>query len=615
MPALVLVTSLAADRGHRRDVGATSACRGLGDAAIAPLAADGRISTVHFDQPDVYLATLSRRNGQPEPIQAWSRDALQVVLEGYIARGVQGPRADHNDAEHAAELYQRDRTAVEGLCGSFVLVIVDQVARTVTLWTDRAGTRPVFMTVIHDLVVVAPELKCFRHLPGADCTLVPGSLAAMALNGALLDEHTYYRGVRLLGPARRVTITPHGVRMDRYWQRTFENAASGRPPSAAQVAEVLCQATQRHLAPFQRPVLALSGGVDSRLLLAAARRSGLDLPAVSWGFDHVDDAGSDCQVAGELARQTGTRHRLLRPDVDALPEHAERIVQLTDGLTGHLGNYVEGEQTAKMLAADFDAVVRGDEVFDGYPPVPSRRSALEHLGVKVGKRLWLLHFLLRSDVRRAVLADYAAQQRMLLGTVPASVPPSEVTDILYPQNRFPRVIASQSPVFRAHLEVVCPLMDNAVVDLFLPCTRAERAEKRYAAECVRTEFPDEFAPPLAARHSRTSWRTRFPRLGRVQRFFVETLLEPLASFDAWFDRTAIRAWLEHALAEGASAPWPTGGSLLTRPMTRAQAYLLRPTFKERVVVNLVALKLWFKLSGARDGVASTTERPARGAGW
>ncbi len=602
MPALVLVASLAADRNlrlkaHRLEAGATGWCRALADAVLVPLATDGRRATVHLDLADLFVASLSRRNGQPEPIRTWSDDRFEVVLEGYLASDVPGPRHDHNDAERVAELLHRGPGASEQLSGSFVLVVVDRVARTVTLWTDRAGTRPSFIAVCGERVVVAPELKCFRGLPGVDDTLVPGSLAAMALNGALLNEHTYYRGVRLLGPARRATITTQGVRVDRYWQRSFQIDAGRRPPTAAEVAQTLCDATRRHLAPFRRPVLALSGGLDSRLLLAAARRSGLHLPAVSWGFDHIDDPGSDCQVAGELARQGSTSHRLLRLDVDALADHAERIVYLTDGLTGHLGNYVEGEQTARTLAAEFDAVVRGDEVFDGYPPVPSRASALEHLGVKVGKRLWWLRFLLKRDVRRAVLDDYAAQCQGLLDTVPAAVSPSDVTDILYPQNRFPRVIASQSPVFRAHLDVVCPLMDSALVDLVLPCTRTQRAEKRYILECVRTEFPAEFALPLAAQHSRTSWRSRFRRLGRVQHYFVETLLEPLASFDAWFDRTAIRAWLEHALAEGPRAPWPTDSARLAKPLARTRAYLLRPTFKERVVANLVALKLWFKLFG------------------
>jgi hypothetical protein len=580
MPALVLVTSLGRNDEH--------VCRTIADVVLAPLMADGRRATVHLDVADHFVASLSRRSGQPELIQTWSDDRFHVVLEGYFA----GETGSAGDAAFVGGLLPRGHAALARLSGSFVLIAIDRLDRTVTVWTDRGGTRPIFISSSDGVAVVAPELKCFRGLPGVDTTLVPGSLAAMSLNGALLNEHTYYRGVQLIGPARRVTITAHqGVRVDRYWQRSFELDAGRRPPTAAEVVQTLCDATRRHLAPFRRPVLALSGGLDSRLILAAARRAGLDLPAVSWGFDHVAEPGSDCQTAAELARRGGTSHRLLRLDVDALPDHAERIVYLTDGLTGHIGNYVEGEQTARTLAGEFDAVVRGDEVFDGYPPVPSRASALEHLGVKVGKRLWWLRFLLRRDVRRVVLDDYAAQCQGLLDTVPAATPPSDVTDILYPQNRFPRVIASQSPVFRAHLDVVCPLMDSAVVDLVLPCTRAQRAEKRHVLACVRAEFPDEFGLPLAVQHSRTSWRTRFRQLGRVQRYFVETLLEPLAAFDLWFDRTAIRAWLEHALAEGARAPWPARRTL----SARARAYLLRPTFKERVVANLVALKLWFKL--------------------
>ncbi len=589
MPAIVLVTSLAA----RAQPPGT--CRALAEAAAAPLHGERAPWTVHIDRDDVFLAALGRRSGQPEPAASWSNDELTVVLEGYIARDTSSPRAVQSDAEHVADLYRQDPAAIERLPGSFVLVVADQHAGAVMLWTDRAATRPCFAALVNDLLIVAPELKCFRELPGVDRTLVPGSLAAMAMNGALMDEHTYYQGVRLIGPARRYSVRRSGIRIERYWQRNFAGREGGQPPSAAEVADSVVQATRRHLAPFRRPVLALSGGLDSRLLLAAARRAELNVVSVTWGFDHVDTPGSDFQVARQLAEQAGIEHRLLRLDVDALPRHAERVVYLTDGLTGHLGNYTEGETTAQALAADFDAVVRGDEMFGDYPPVWSRQLALSQVGINTGKRLWLLRFLLKRDVASAVLRDYARQRRELLDSIHSSVSPTDVTDVVFSRTRFPRVIASQSPVFRTHLEVICPLLDNRVVDLLRFCTAQQREGKRYISACVRAEFPAEFAVPRSAVHSRTSWRQRFPQLGPAQRYLVETLLEPLASFDAWFDRTAIRAWLDDALAEGRRAPWPAGSSAWQRRRAQTGAWLLRPTFKERVVLNLVTLKLWFKL--------------------
>lgn len=586
MSAPILVTSLAAERPP------ACHCRAWAEQAATPLRSAGHTWTVHVDDPTTFLGSTG---GPLSPVQVWSDSDLLVALQGYLATDL-GDQPGRDDARRVAEQYRRGgAAAVEALPGSYVIVLVDHQADAIYVWTDRAATRPAFLANVDGVVVLAPELKCFHALRGLRRVLVPGSLAAMTMNGALIDEHTYYRDVQLLGPARRVEIRRTGVRLARYWQREFTYPRD-ELPAAAEVAERLCDACRRHLARFRRPILALSGGLDSRVLLAALRRSGLRPPAVTWGFDHTAGNTSDFQIARRLAAQSGTDHRLYELDVDALPRHAERVVYLTDGLTGHLGNYTEGERVARELAAEFDAVVRGDELFGDYRVVPSRSAALSEVGLNVGKRLWLLRFLLRRDVADAVLHDYRGQCEQLLSSIPGPpVCPTDLADVLFARTLLPRAIGSQHAVFRAHLDIVSPLLDPSVVDLVRACPPEQRAHKRFVASAARAEFPAEFAISLNTTHSRVSWRQRLPRLGLAQRYLVETLLEPLAAFDAWFDRTAIQAWLAQATAEGRQVAWSARVSRWARGVANLRAFLLRPTFKERVVLNLATLKLWFRI--------------------
>jgi asparagine synthetase B (glutamine-hydrolysing) len=414
----------------------------------------------------------------------------------------------------------------------------------------------------------------------------------MALNGALLDTHTYWRGVQLLGPAQCVTLRDGRCAATRYWHRRFSYADRPAPPTAADFAARVTQALRAHLGRFERPVLALSGGLDSRLLLAAAARADLDLPCITWGFDHVEAADSDVDVALAAARRAGRRTRVREVRVDELPTHAARVVELTDGMCGHLGNFTEGEAVARELGERHDALLRGDEMFGWAARVDSPALALRRVGVNVGKRLRLLRFLLQRDVAREVLADYRAQQDALVGSGAPQRCADDLKDILYWRTRFPRLIASQAAVFRPQLEVVCPLLSGTVLDWTHQLAPAERCDKQRARQCVAEAYPEQFALPLNRVHSRTSWRRRLRELGVTQRFLVETLLDPQPAFDAWFDRTAIRAWLGQATAEGAQQPWPGGVGLLARSRARFVAFLLRPTFKERVVLNLVTLKLW-----------------------
>ncbi|MFH1746277.1 MAG: asparagine synthase-related protein [Planctomycetota bacterium] len=524
-------------------------------------------------------------------IHVWMDERLAVMLEGYLVH--HGECHDSNDARIVAQTYQARGTAgVEELDGSFVIVVVERQRGKVMLWTDRVASRPCFRGAGRGVILVAPELKCFHLLPGLNRKLVPGSLAAMAMNGALMAEHTYYRDVQLIGPARRVTLTNTGVEIKQYWQRTFRSVAM--PPSPTEVADCIGQAVRRHLTRFECPILALSGGLDSRIVLAACQQQGLKPAAITWGYDQIDTPGSDFQVGQAAGRLAGLEPRLRWIDVEQLPDYAERVVLLTDGLTGHLGNYPEGDALGRELAVNHDALIRGDEMFGWAAAVDSPRMALRRVGLNVGKRLRLLSFLLRRDVAEGVLEDYRRQQMELLESSDAQADPNDLKDVLYWRTRFPRLIASQAAVFRPHIEVVCPLLDNRVLELVGRLNPAQRVNKSYIAQCTRQVFQTQFALELNVIHSRTSWRRRLRELGPVPRYLVETLLEPQARFDDWFDRTAIRAWLAAATAEGGHLPWPSGGTWLRRLGARARSLALRPTFKERVLLNLVTLKLWLK---------------------
>ena len=81
----------------------------------------------------------------------------------------------------------------------------------------------------------------------------------MILNASLVDQHTYWRGVSLLGPASRVVVRGGRVEFARYWQRWYQPDESRKEPTAEQVAEAYTDAVARHVSKFSRPVVALSG--------------------------------------------------------------------------------------------------------------------------------------------------------------------------------------------------------------------------------------------------------------------------------------------------------------------------------------------------------------------
>jgi asparagine synthetase B (glutamine-hydrolysing) len=397
-------------------------------------------------------------------------------------------------------------------------------------------------------------------------------------------------------------VDREGVRLSRYWQRTFSRPALGaqgrastaQPIDGRSVAEIVSSAVVRHLSRFDRPILALSGGLDSRLILAAARRAGLNPPAVTWGFDRFDTPEADFATGRRAAEIETIAHRVRRIDVDQFPRHAERVVALTDGLAGHIGVYPEADAVARELAAEHDAMIVGNEMFGWSGPARSVGHALWQVGIYAGNDLRWMRFLLRRQAAAEVCGDYLRQRRALVEDISFDGP-DDLKDILYWRNRYPRLLASQSVMYSNHLAYVSPLLDAEVMAMTSRLTPSQRWNKNHMARSAAEAFPEHFVLPLNAKHSRTDWRSRLKTLGPTPRFIVETLLAPHAGFDEWFDRTRVRAWLGQVVAEAGAFEWPTTASAGSRFWSGALLLPLRPTLKARQVINLLTLKLWFHL--------------------
>jgi len=75
------------------------------------------------------------------------------------------------------------------------------------------------------------------------------------------------------------------------------------------------------------PYLSLSGGFDSRVILASMLRQGIRPHLVTTGSDHC----SDVQVARAIASRFGLAHDLVRIELDEVLEQGHAIASLTNG--------------------------------------------------------------------------------------------------------------------------------------------------------------------------------------------------------------------------------------------------------------------------------------------
>jgi hypothetical protein len=229
---------------------------------------------------------------------------------------------------------------MDTLDGRAVAARYDDATRILDVWSSPFGGYPLFATEHEGVRWISNNAEALRALRGTDAQ-DPAVLASLLGGGWSLGGHPRWADVRRL---------PHGAvhhhRPDAPNAHTellpLEQIAplfgAGWDPQEA--AELLIAAL-RGLAdwPGRPDVVPITGGRDSRLVLAAALQGGVDFTATTEGADDDPDV-----VTGRLLCKTvGIPHEsFVRADDphgtrDTDPERAARILDLVCSGTASLG--------------------------------------------------------------------------------------------------------------------------------------------------------------------------------------------------------------------------------------------------------------------------------------
>ena len=204
-------------------------------------------------------------------------DGISVVFSGYlseIACPLPEGCAGKSAAEQVAALYRKLSTdCLQYLRGAYQLVIADQRDQSLLAITDRRNTRPLFVRESADgAVLLSPEQRVTAAWPPALDALSATAMGEYLLRGTYYDNRCLFKGVRKLPQASMLRITGTGSVQKTWWQyriQLADNESRSTAELTAEGGELIEQAVVRSLGVLKRPLLFLSGGVDSRLVLGA----------------------------------------------------------------------------------------------------------------------------------------------------------------------------------------------------------------------------------------------------------------------------------------------------------------------------------------------------------
>jgi asparagine synthase (glutamine-hydrolysing) len=221
-----------------------------------------------------------------------------------------------SDPQLLVELFRANRKDetfrfLRQINGIYSAVLYDVERRLLYLITDRYGLCHMYWTEQGGRLAWASEYKAFLALPAFQPEIDRRTVTDYFEMGHCLEDRTWFEGVQVLSPGSvLVCDLPQGVqRKVRYWGWDQIQPMSGATDEGEVVEEagrLFRQAVARACAVGGRVGVHLSGGLDSRALLAAIPERDEPIHTVTFGQRGCDDI----RFAQQAAKVRGAIHHV-----------------------------------------------------------------------------------------------------------------------------------------------------------------------------------------------------------------------------------------------------------------------------------------------------------------
>ena len=332
-------------------------------------------------------------------------------------------------------------------------------AERLELVTDNLASRALWYVLSGDLFLASTSQRALVCLLG-DLHFNDAAVAWLASSGTLGPDNAWDTRLRRVPAAAVLSLDR------RTWTTQCTAGALDHDPQPLpdevhlqRWREAILETCAELDVSLDTWLLPLSGGLDSRTLLAALSEAGRRPRCVTWGLRRsLDDPESDSVVARRLAEHYHVEHAFFPTDPGDEPARIviDRFLVAGEGRTDQIAGYLDGLALWKTLFDDgVTGIIRGDEPGWGY-------SAL-HSDTYVRRRAHL-----------QTVPDYPPTHLIRhLGLAPQPLPQwvwrredeSLVfyRDRLYERQLLPTSLAPLNDVKSAYIEVVNPFLADRVV--------------------------------------------------------------------------------------------------------------------------------------------------------
>jgi len=286
----------------------------------------------------------------------------------------------NSDAEFCLHLYEEHgESAFSRLDGSYCFAILDVTSGEALLVSDRMGTRPLFYGLTPDgSLVFATQASAVVSSPGIDRQIDVSAVIEFCCLQRVVGTKTYHRGVQVLAPASVLRYDAGRVVVAPYWRFRYQPQRGSSDEYAEELARVMRHMAARLTRRNARVAVLLSGGLDARMVLAAAEE---ELDCFTFG----DYLNPEAITAKAVADARGFPFHFLKREPNHYANLVDAGVEMGSGM--HPFNHAHAIGFVEGIARDYDVVTHGY-----VPELLFRGSSLPKLdrrvfGIDLGKRL------------------------------------------------------------------------------------------------------------------------------------------------------------------------------------------------------------------------------------
>lgn len=257
---------------------------------------------------------------------------------------------------------------VTRLEGPFALALWDPRHGRLLLARDRVGEKSLFFAVRASGVRFASEIAALVRADPTLLSIDEPALAGYLDRGFFEAPRSPLAEVRKLAPGEVVTLDENGMTRRRYWRLDLTGAEKRRPDPDV-FDRVLHEAVERQTEVDADFGVLLSGGLDSSLLAAVARRVRPLRHMVAYTVRFDEPSYDEGSRALRVARTLGIEPVVSRLRADDVPDLLRDLVARAGEPLADPA-WLPLAVLARRAARDVRMVLSGegaDELFGGYP--------------------------------------------------------------------------------------------------------------------------------------------------------------------------------------------------------------------------------------------------------